>query len=638
MRYLLEDEFKIIMRTLSISLLFSLILSYGLKAQTTYKSVRLSTPPKGAFIPNEIQKDYGPILHKNEAPKPGSTLSKKELRELKTQVQSLKSKRAVRTSTLGQAEAPLYLDSLSGNAFSGSVPNDNGFAINNDGQLISVINSNIYAYDIEGDSLIFAISLGNFSLPIREARQSKYDPRVLFDPEANRFIIVYLNGTVHRVSKIIVAFSKSSNPAEGFNLYALEGNPLDNDTWSDYPHIMVSNEDLFITMNTFLDGSSNNSGYVESTIRQVSKNAGYDSLALIEQYYYDIKVAGKNLFNSTGVKGGSAPYSPPIYFASNRALSLTNDSLFLISISDSLSPTTTPSLEIKTVITDNPYGLPSDARQKNGHRFDCNDARVQGAFYENNRFQIVGNTVGSLGNSSTYHIFYNIKKDGDTAMLNLIELDTLDLGFANISYTGKSSGENEAIITFNTSGPKNNAGFGTVFFDNDSSYSEITVLKEGNSLVNVITGGGDPLYERWGDYSGSQKVYDEDGVIWASGYSSISSSQPETWIVQLASPNANDDPLPEEKDVLPFPLEVGPNPSNGFVNVHFYLNKPESISFYLVNMQGQLAKEIKLLEEDAAEGENEFSFNTQSMRTGTYFLLVRDSGGNVLHEEKLIIL
>ncbi len=611
----------------------------------------------GDFVPDKVQRTFGPVLQTGEAPKPGTEVSKQKLRELKKQIRPVPQNRKKARTSFGSYALPEVLEKYEGNNFSGSVPNDNSFAINRNGQILSVINTTVLAYDLNKDSLLFETSLHIFTIlqGLRNVAQNKYDPRVLYDPDMDRFILVFLNGTTFQTSKIIVAFSKTNDPSDGFHIYALNGNPLGNDTWSDYPHIMVSKQDLFITMNTFYNGSSNNSGYVESTIRQVNKMDGYDSLpSLQETYYSDIKIGGKALFNFTGMAGGSGPYSPPIYFMSNRNLSLNNDSLFLVSITDSLSSTTPPVLQLKVYKAQIPYGLPPDARQQDSNRFDCNDSRIQGGYYQNGIVQFVGNTVTSKGFSGFYHAMINpLAPTAEPAYFSILEMDSLDFGYPNICYTGKSELENEGIIIFNHSGPSTNAGSSSVFFSNDSSYSGLAVVDSGRGYVNVLRPAGDPEYERWGDYTGAQPAYGDTGVVWMSAYSSTENNTPRTILAKLRSPDFDLDPIqPKPIDTTGNPIDTNanpldtlppftevrilPNPTYDNYTIEFELDAPDMLTFQLISINGSGTDEQFLVKEAAMEGNNRFTFHTRHLRNGVYYLIIFNSQGRILKEEKVV--
>ena len=226
--------------------------------------------------------------------------------------------------------------------------------------MVRVRNSTIGVYDYSKDSLLFETTLFRFYRPTAILPGSKYDPRALYDPVADRFIVLYLSGNTWENSKIIAAFSKSNDLADGFNIYQIDGNPLNDSTWSDYPHISINRDDLFITMNTFYNGSSNNSGYVQSTIRQLDKQAGYDSLPMIEHYYSNLKMGNRNLFNFTGMDRGTDYPGAPAYILSNRNLDTLNDSIFVVKIDGPASGN--PQLSLEVYQTETPYGLPPEAR------------------------------------------------------------------------------------------------------------------------------------------------------------------------------------------------------------------------------------------------------------------------------------
>lgn len=635
------------MKHFVLALLLSLLLVKPVGAQGEYKVYRGSYQPAGHYQASETELQYSPVLINGEVPKPGIAMDREQLKERKKLIRPLHPTGSKKRKASFGAPAPLILDSLPGNSYNNSVPNDNSFAINRDGIIVSVKNTNILIYDTKSQQVLLETTLFLFSRELF-INGSKYDPRVIYDPDADRFIIVFLNGTIFEQSKVVVAFAKDSDPLQGFNLYALDGNPLKNDTWSDYPHISLGKGELFITMNTFFNGSVNNSGYVESTIRMVDKQAGYDSLPLDEAYFYDLSINGRNMFNFTGLGPGRELYEGPAYFMSTRNLDLSNDSLFLIRINGHLSEAENPSLDIRVIYASQPYGLPPDARQFNNHRFDCNDSRIQGGFVQNNVIQFVGNTVNSFGQSSFYHGVFDLFRDGDTALLNIIEYDSLDYGYPNISYTGKSKYEREAIISFNHSGPNTFAGFSTLFYDNDGHYSDPVMIVKGKGYVDIIAdGSGDQQYERWGDYSGSQPDFTAPGTVWASGYNTTRTGRPETVMARLKSPRADDPPIGDDsgvadsnadvREVVNESVSLAPNPAREYVNLNFYAEKADELSFNLYSAGGlSTGEKTDILKQPVVKGRVEFSFNIGKMASGVYYLIVTNRAGEVLVEEKIL--
>ncbi len=613
-----------------------LLFSFFTQAQFSYQYHKTENiPPAGAYIPSATALKYAPVLVPEEMPYPGTELDREESKRIK-QMGSLRPLTLKKVAQMGNTPRPEILDTVRGNDYSGSVPNDDSFAINGKGQLVSVRNSTIGVYDVLNDTVLYEETLfrfyrpGSFGLP-----GSKYDPRAIYDPVADRFIVLYLSGNTWQNSFIIAAFSKTNDPMDGFNIYQIDGDPLNDSTWSDYPHISQSKDDLFITMNTFYNGSTNNSGYVQSTIRQISKQDGYDSLPLTEHYYYNLKSGNRNLFNFTGMSGGRQLSDGPFYVLSNRNLDTINDTIFVVNIDGKAAGS--PQLSMEPYTMENPYGLPPSARQANNHTFDCNDSRIQGGFYQNDRLQFVGNTITADGNSGIYHGIINVKEpQRNNIYFKVIGFDPIDIGYPQITYTGKSFSENEAIITFNHTGDSLNAGFSSMFFDNDSTYSDFTMLVEGGDYVDIISSGGSRLYERWGDYTGAQPVYGDTGVIWASGYEASANGRPLTAIVKLRSPNYNKGPIVSVAEPLPTrAVSVAPNPVDDWFEVSFTRESPAILRFSLVATDGRAS--IFNTEEYAYTGKNFFRFNTKNLPAGVYVLLMQNQQGELLQQFKVLV-
>ena len=610
------------------------LLGGSLIAQSQYqKMVIKNIKPVGAFIPNATEREFAPSLQALEMPHPDGELDRHKAQRLPLAKGFAKMSGDVQFNP--NTPKPEVLDSLGGNNYSGSVPNDDDFAIGKNGQILRVRNSTIGAYDYQKDSLLFESTLFRFYRPTNFLPGSKYDPRALYDPYEDRFIVLYLSGTIWEHSKIIVGFSKSNDLSDGFNIYQLDGNPLSDSTWSDYPHISISGDDLFITMNTFYNGSSNNSGYVQSTIRQVSKNPGYDSLPLTEHYYYDLKVGNRNLFNFSGIDltDTTDPGNRPHYLISNRNLDSINDSIFIAEIQGNALGN--PQLKLKTYTTETPYGLPPEARQANNHKFDCNDSRIQGAFLQNGKIQFVGNTITSSGNSGIYHGIIDRYGDSTNVYFKIINFDPIDIGYPQVTYTGKSLNEIESIISFNHTGDSLNAGFSCLFFDNDSSYSYRQQIVEGGDFIDIISSNGNRRYERWGDYTGNQQDYTEQSVAWASGYEATSNGQPLTVIAKLRSPNWNNSPLVSLKEESKKTVTLSPNPANNWFELSLEIEQEELINFSLWSSSGQ--QNIFSVEELAFKGENKFRFRTSTLKPGLYLLQIQNAQGASLGVKKLII-
>lgn len=620
-----------------LGLILLLVIPGSIIGQLEYEQHSHKIDPAGGYRPSSSAQQYSPVVIPAEMPSP---LDQKFARAERKGPATLQAQSTEARASLGNAPGVQILDTLQGNSFNGSVPNDDSYAINSDGQAIVVRNTTIAAYQVEKDSLLFKESLFNFYRPLPPLPGSKYDPRTIYDPEADRFIVVYLSGNTYQSSKIVLGFSRTADPSDGFYMYQLEGNPLQDSTWSDYPHISLSKEDLFITVNTFYNGSVNNSGYVQSTIRQLDKSAGYDSLPIQEHYYSNLRYNGQALFNFTGMTGGRQLYSAPMYFLGNQNLDSQNDSLYLVSIDDSSRGN--PQMTLQVYRAAHSYGHPPAARQANNHTFDCNDARVQGGFLQDQRIQFVGNTITPDSSAGIYHGIIDLQDPPAQAVyFKILSFDPIDVGYPKISYTGKTPAEREAILTFNHSSDSLFAGFSAVFFDNDSSYSDLDTLIQGGDYVDIISGSqNNRFYERWGDYTGAQVAYGDTGVIWASGYQASAQGTPLTTIVKLRSPNYQARPigLALQSRGKRTSTSLAPNPADQWFDLRFEGTAKEVRTFELLRIDGAQTGQAAFQSSQLTyPGTNTFRFRTENLAPGSYLLLMKTRGGTVLARERVIL-
>jgi hypothetical protein len=619
------------MRPFLLSFLILACCGFAAAQDVTFKGSSFSIKKAGTVNLSSLKDDYAPTLQNLEMPKPGSKSTRGQL--LKTKEELRKKypvkNNASRVDSATGAIPPAVQRNFEGNLAGASVPNDNDMAISNNGMVVSVINTTIYVFDTNNDTLLLNKTLTAFAQPLMISG-SKYDPKVSYDPVADRFIMVFLNGYTYQLSKIVIAFSETNDPTGNWNLYWITGNPLANNTWSDYPVIGISSEDLFIGVNTFTNGSSNNSGFTESCFWQIDKEEGYaGDTALTSRYYHDILTNTTPIFNITPIKGGKQPYGPYFYLLSNRNTAAENDSVFVMKVTGDVHNSST-TLQL-TTLQGPKYILPPSARQPQGHTFDTNDSRILGGFLDNNTIQYVQGTLDTTtGFAAVYHGIIHDVGSSMSITANIIGDTLLDLGFPNISYTGIDPGETEAIITFNHVAPTVYSGFSGIYYANDGTYSPITTIKTGSAVIDLLSG----TYERWGDYSGSQTKYNEPWKVWAAGSFGKSNGKHGTWIAELASSDSIQTYFPPAPVDPNFPATIYPNPTEDLVSINFTLEADMVLRFSLYDMRGR--RVTTLLEDRAKKGMNAFSFSTQPLSNGMYILLIETEDGTVIRQEKII--
>ncbi|MEC8739310.1 MAG: hypothetical protein VXX63_05485 [Bacteroidota bacterium] len=156
-------------------------------------------------------------------------------------------------------ETPQLINPKIGNGFNGhpagsrGIPNDNNMAISNDGWIVSVQNSIVRVFNPNGEPQMIRTLEFMPSGQVGRLERS-FDPKVVYDPISDRFILVFLEGNTSKSSKIVVGFSQSNLPLEKWNFYALDGSPFEDKRWSDYPIIAFNESDLFVTVNMLEDG------------------------------------------------------------------------------------------------------------------------------------------------------------------------------------------------------------------------------------------------------------------------------------------------------------------------------------------------------------------------------------------------
>lgn len=605
--------------------IFSFFISSAIIAQNTVKPHTGSVKLLGEFTFEETDNSFSPsVLTVKQAPKPGTPFKhRKALLDAKRQNHIFKPTKGVARKS-GTASAPTITYQTIGNNQNGT-PNDNDLAVSNDGMVVSVLNSNMRVIDETGKIL------KNFTLKglgqIGGFQSSTFDPRVVYDPISDRFIIVFLNGR-DASSSTYVCISKTNDPTQEWYAYALPGSDLfESNTWSDYPIISISEEDLFITLNMLGNAQGWRDGFRESMIWQIGKKEGYNGdTALKFNRWNNIKFGNRNVWSICPVQGGSKPTGPNSYFLSVRPTDFQNDSMFVTEITNTLS-SGTATLSTRLVKTSRMYGFPPNAPQGNGQWLSTNDGRILTAMIENDMIQFAGNCVDT--NNYTAGIFHGyFKTSANSATLNIISSDTVDYGYPDIAYAGIGEPwDNSAMLTVSRVSTNTPSGTAVIHVGRDFTYSDPVIVRTGIAFINQLS---DTL-ERWGDYAGIQRKYNETNSFWLSG--SIGYSSAHGTVIAKVS---NSDPALSNKTVesTNFETTVYPNPTAKWLTIEFDLPKKEVLAFSLYDINGKLVS--NLFRDKVKAGTNKFTFNTSPLSSGIYFLSITTET-QTLKYEKIIV-
>lgn len=505
-----------------------------------------------------------------------------------------------------------------GNWFDGAIPPDNSMAISNGGYIVTVINSNIEYYNTSG-TLLYTSSFDDFfNNPYLTSMI--YDPVVLYDSGSDRFFMVILHGSTSSTSKVLTCFSKTNNPMDGWWVYLLPGNPLNDLSWFDYPKIGVSTNEVYITGNLF----DNADVFKQAVIYQIEKYDGYSGNSLTWQYWYNISEDPFTLVPASYGQQGN--YGTGIYLISTQN-GLLADKYRLFDLTDDLSGT--PQIDVYSVDAD--FSLAGNAFQLGTSiLLDNGGNRGLKAFYLNGILHFV---FHSEFTNAYNGINYNrLTVSSLTNWNSRFGLDGYDYSYPSIASFGTNKYDKSVMICVLRSSSSIYPQLRAVSCDNSGNWTGSSLVKSGETYVDYLASSG---VSRWGDYSGiSRKQNATSPEVWLSGcfgkYRSGKHAY-DSWIAQITGVtvgiNENEEPVSEK-------FSVYPNPVYDMFNVDFFIENDSHAEIVLTDISG---KTVKILYKDKVKkGKNQFSFNKGALKSGIYLLTV-SSNSKILKNEKIIV-
>ncbi|MCC7029423.1 MAG: T9SS type A sorting domain-containing protein [Chitinophagaceae bacterium] len=596
------------------------------------KTSGVSSPAQTIHFTHNGIVDFEPnLLYLDQHPLPTAAYAnkKEELNRLRILKEAELQKKHPDKKTRGLAANPTIVKGWQANVANGT-PNDNDIAVSNEGKVISAVNSNIRIYNDTGllittKSLtsVFA-AVGNFAWIS--------DPRLLYDPETDRFVLVCFSGSLSNESKILVGFSQTNDPAANWNVYTLNGNSFNDSTWSDYPIIAVSDKDLIMTFNQVKDNVSWTIGFKQSVIWQINKADGYAGNPLQYNLWDSINYNGAPLRNICPAKYQVQPFGNKMYFLTLRNVASSNDSIFVTEIDDNYI-SGNADLSIKLLTTPVSYGFPPNARQKkvgpSNNYLMTNDARVLAAIYENDYVHFGSNTVNpQYMNAGVYlGTIKNISTAGPVVSADIFSTQTVEYGYPSMTMTG-SVNDHKILYTFSHCITDSFAGTSILYKDALGNYSDVVSAKDGLSLINMIPDSVD----RWGDYTNIQRKYNNPSRAYLAGSFGKGNANA-TWIAIVDN---TEWPLAVTEVNKEAEAGVYPNPvTQQRFTTRFNNEDARHLRFEILDLQG---KRIALmLDTYVKKGFNEFSFETGKLAAGNYIFKISTADGMLIDSHKFTI-
>ena len=186
-------------------------------------------------------------------------------------------RRAFAEETDGPLAPPLLVGSIAGvnqSEAGGLYPPDTHGAIGHKSGIgyVEVTNSHIDIYRMDSGARLQSFSLASF---FGYTRQTIFDPRCVYDPVWNRWIVTAEAFPESATEQIqFIAVSKTDNPLLSWYIYSFDVNTNDNDDFWDFPQVGFDQDAVIITANVF--GSSS---FRDARVLAIAKARLYNGLS-----------------------------------------------------------------------------------------------------------------------------------------------------------------------------------------------------------------------------------------------------------------------------------------------------------------------------------------------------------------------
>jgi hypothetical protein len=392
-------------------------------------------------------------------------------------------------SFLAQADSPRI------GTTSSVVPPDTDGAVGQDKLMVTLNNNYVIEQKSDG-AVLGAVSMPSFWAAAGAAQP--FDPKTLYDPYNNRWIVSAVSEPESAGSSILFGISDSSDPSGGWHLYRADVDSSDT-MWADYPAVGFNKNWVAIHVNMFTNSGD---AYQEGRLLVID----YPSL--------------RNFAPGTALVTGLPSFTaqPAVTY------SATENTLYLVEHFSSASATyrfwrltvgpPTPTVELVGGAKNNPLGpwsIPGGniLPQSGDSGIDGGDARILDAVYRNGGIYYA-QTVGLSGRTAAQWVELNTV--GSFVQGGRVDDASGGRSYAYPSISVNSSGD--ILLGFSAFSP---SGFPSAAYtfhagaDAASSMREPVILKAGEGGYVKTFGRG---RNRWGDYSNVQVDPADDGALW----------------------------------------------------------------------------------------------------------------------------
>ncbi len=621
------------MRLFLLSLVTFLFIAQGSTAQIVQSELNTTPLLKTVQFPNGVQnQQWNTALHTSIS-KPNTFVDLDKIKKRNAAQRKHQSYPST-TSNKTLAATPTIGNSFRGNDLNSFTPSDNDIAISNDGIIVSVINQNIEVYAANGSQLLGYARWNDF-IDDSTLNQGKYDPKVLYDPYHDRFIALILHAPVDTSkSSIIIAFSQSNDPLQGWNMYNLTGNPALNGGWTDYASIGINEFELFLNANLF--GRPPSYNYLGTYIQQIDLASAYAGSPMQSKLwsgfnptkFITLKPAPDGQLRQTGDR--------------NMRFVMTNpgqdSTLHYFNITDTMNA---PGVTINRAS----YPIPYYSACANGYIKDPNspfiDSISTGSSWIMRAFTLdnyVHFTFSSNANGSCGINYGRLDLDNQTASYISYSEPGTNLAYPCIASIGYDEFDKNTAMVYVRSDTSILPEVGVITIDDNMIWSAAQTVKKGDTIIDILGAGGNPNgTERWGDYSGIARKYNATSPpeAWLFGaYAANTSTRQNSWANWIAQIKSADFPVGIVETKNSKHAAVYPNPAVSHYTFSFELDKKSPVTISISDMSGRKIK--TLFEGVVPTSRNEFSFNRNALPNGQYFIQLNVDGQQVTKKLLLV--
>ncbi|MEW5702759.1 MAG: thrombospondin type 3 repeat-containing protein [Candidatus Zixiibacteriota bacterium] len=387
------------------------------------------------------------------------------------------------------------------------------------GHVMTMLNSQVRIQNRTG-GVISTVGLTTFWAPA--GGSGFFDPRIIFDPEADRWLATCLSNSRSAASSVLFAISATDNPTGTWTYYRIDADPTDVD-WADFPDIGCNLTWIAITNNMFtvaadafsgramwvIDkstalaggaltfmfypvGSDAFGGYSGGTLRVCQTFGAEPKLYIVDHYWM---IGGTHVMRLTEITGtGPAP----VWSATPGSAIPGYPGTGWFNIANDFDWTHIDASQLGTAV-----------------RIETNDYRMLNAVYRNGHIWCThtgGLPVGAVDRTAVF--WYEINP---AAMPTpIVQSGVLD-GGPDVHYFFPSitaNANNDVLIGFSRSDPTRYAEgvyTGRMAADPPGTMGAITVLKAGEDSYEKYFSSG---RIRWGDYSATVVDPVDDLSFW----------------------------------------------------------------------------------------------------------------------------